>query len=166
MRRRISKKKKRRKRKTRVKKSLPNKLICHKVKNLDKLFHEKWYQGRNILNIPHPFRGVLLGPPNVGKTSVALDILLRQNPPFTRVVVIHCNPKYTKEYDLLDEYEIYGTIPPQKFFDGKDKTLVILDDIDFKNMKKQQEHRLNRLYGNLSTHNNISCLLCSQDTRV
>jgi hypothetical protein len=31
---------------------LPNKIIP--LPNPDKNFHEKWYKGRNMLNIPHP----------------------------------------------------------------------------------------------------------------
>ena len=54
--------------KTRRKRRLPNKLIV--LKNKDKAFHEKWYEGRNILNIPHPARFLLLGPPNSGKTMI------------------------------------------------------------------------------------------------
>jgi hypothetical protein len=43
---------------------LPNKILA--LPNADKAFHEKWYKGRNHLNIPHPFRCVALGPPNCG----------------------------------------------------------------------------------------------------
>ena len=44
---------------------LPNKIIP--ISNADKSFHEKWYDKRNMLNIPHPFRACCLGPPNVGE---------------------------------------------------------------------------------------------------
>ena len=44
--------------------SLPNKIIP--IPNPDKTFHESWSNSRNPLNIPHPFRCVCLGPPNVG----------------------------------------------------------------------------------------------------
>ena len=140
---------------------LPNKLLI--IKNPDKIWHQKWQHGDNMLNFPHPWRAVLLGLPNCSKTSTIKNILIRQNPPFERVIIIHCNPKYTKEYDDIDG-EMFGEIPPINFWDGQSKTLCILDDIDFKNMKGDQMHRLNRLYGNISTHNNVSVALCAQDT--
>ncbi len=44
---------------------LPNKILA--LPNPDKEFHEEWYRNRNVLNFPHPFRAVALGPPNVGE---------------------------------------------------------------------------------------------------
>lgn len=139
---------------------LPNKLLV--LKNPDKEFHEKWTKGRNMLNPPHPFRMLLLGPPHVGKTCTAKNILLRQDPPFKKLIIVHCSPDYTKEYDDCGG-EIVSEIPPREFFDSGEKTLVILEDIDFKHMNKEQKHRLNRLYGNWSTHNSISVISTSQD---
>jgi ABC-type proline/glycine betaine transport system ATPase subunit len=91
-------------------KKLPDVLIA--LKNKDKEFHEQWTAGRNMLDIPHPFRGVLLGPPNCGKSTTVKNILLRADPPFESVTVIHCDPEHTKEYqDLGDSCEIRGDIP-------------------------------------------------------
>lgn len=142
------------------KKQLINKLFV--LKNPDKAFHEKWTQSRNMLNIPHPFQCLLLGRPNCGKTSTVKNILIRQNPPFERMVVVHCSPDYTKEYDDCDA-QIVEEIPPREDFDCGKKTLVVLEDIDFKNLSKEQKHRLNRMYGNWSTHNSISIISTSQD---
>ena len=44
---------------------LPNKILA--LPNPDKEFHERWYKNRNMLNLPHPFRCLCLGPPNVGE---------------------------------------------------------------------------------------------------
>ena len=52
-----------------------------------------------MLNFPHPFRGVLLGPPNCGKTTTVKNTLMRQEPPFKRMYIIHCDGEYTQEYD-------------------------------------------------------------------
>ena len=80
---------------------LPNKILP--IKNKDKGFHEKWKEGRNKLNIPHPFRILALGPPGSGKSTIAKNILLRANPPFEKVFIIHCDPDYTQEYDDIAE---------------------------------------------------------------
>lgn len=153
-----TRRKRKRKRKRTTK--LPNKLIV--IKNPDKGFHEKWYSGRNKLNIPHPFRCLLLGPPNSGKTCIIKNLLLRQDKPFEKLVIVHCSPEYTKEYEDCSG-EIMAEIPPRQFFDDNKKTLVVLEDINFKGMHKIQKHRLNRLYGNWSTHNNLSICSTSQD---
>lgn len=139
---------------------LPNEIIP--IPNPDKLFHEKWKKGRNMLNIPHPFRAVALGPPNVGKTTIVKNLILRQDPPFEEVFVIHCDPGYTKEYEDV-EAKMLEAIPAPDEWEGKVKTLVILDDLEFKTMGREQRHNLDRLYGFVSTHKNISCVLCSQD---
>ena len=141
---------------------LPNKILA--LSNPDKEFHEKWYISRNMLNIPHPFRCVALGPPNVGKTTIVKNLLLRANPPFQEVVIIHCDSGYTKEYDDIGEnIEILNEIPTPEDWEGLVKTLVVLDDLEFKGMNKEQKRNLDRLFGYVSTHKNISCILCSQD---
>ena len=68
---------------------LPQQLLA--VRNLDKKNHERWAASDDMLNFPHPFRGVLLGPPNCGKTTTVKNILMRQEPPFKRMYIIHCD---------------------------------------------------------------------------
>ena len=68
--------------------SLPNKIIP--LPNPDKEFHEAWDKGRNLLNIPHPFRAVFLGPPGSGKSTAVKNILMRADPCFENIIIIHC----------------------------------------------------------------------------
>ena len=76
--------------------------------------------------------------------------------------VIHCDPDYTQEYDDV-EVVMLAKIPAPEEWEGKVKTLVILDDLEFKGMDKDQKRNLDRLFGFVSTHKHISCILCSQD---
>ena len=115
-----------------------------------------------MLNFPHPFRGVLLGPPNCSKTTTVKNILMRQEPPFKRMYIIHCDGEYTQEYDDVNGV-LLKTIPYPEQWPGKDKTLVVVDDMELKTLKKDQRMALDRLFGYVSTHKNISVLLCSQD---
>jgi hypothetical protein len=134
------------------------------LKNADKKFHEFWKPGRNMLNFPHPCRGVFLGPPNVGKSTTVKNILLRAEPPFETCTVIHCDPEHTKEYkDLGDACEIRGDIPAPDEWTSDTKRLVIIDDLELKGLGKEQMRNLDRLFGYVSTHKNISVMLCSQD---
>lgn len=141
---------------------LPNKIIH--IPNPDKKFHEKWNKNRNMLNIPHPFRALCFGPPNVGKTTVVKNILIRAKPKFKQVYVIHCDGNYTKEYDDLgDGMEMLDEIPAPNEWEGIDKTLVVIDDLELKSLNKIQKRNLDRLFGYCSTHKNISIILNSQD---
>jgi hypothetical protein len=139
---------------------LPKKILA--LPNADKAFHESWYKGRDMLNIPHPFRAVALGPPHSGKTNIVKNILLRAKPQFEEVFVIHCDSDYTKEYDDLG-VTMLKDIPTPQEWPGKVKTLVVLDDLEYKTMNKVQRYNLDRLFGFVSTHKHISLILCSQD---
>jgi len=140
--------------------NLPNQIIP--IPNADKNWHESWDSNRNMANFPHPFRMLLLAPPNTGKTTLIKNILIRSKPRFKRIILIHCSGGVSHEYDDLDA-EIIEQIPAPTEFDGKDKTLVILEDINLKEMPKEQRMCLDRLMGYVSTHCNVSVCLCNQD---
>ena len=141
-------------------KELPNEIII--IPNEDKYFHETWTPGRNLLNIPHPFRCMLIGPPNSGKTLLIKNILLRAKPIFKKIYVVHCDGDFTKEYEDVDA-TMLDSIPSPEEWEGDKKTMVVLDDIDYKGMNKVQAKNLNRLFGFASTHKNISVCLTSQN---
>ena len=142
--------------------NLPKKLVI--FKNPDKEFHEKWYPGREMLNFPHPYRMVLMGPPNRGKTTVIKNVILHAKPEFEEIFVVHVDSQGTKEYDDLgDEVTMLSEIPGPEEWEGLVKTLVILEDLEFKKMKGPAYKALSRLFGYVSTHKNISVMLTSQD---
>lgn len=145
-----------------------NKIIP--IKNSEKLWHEKWYKGRNILNFPHPFRAIIVAKPNTGKSTIIKNIALRcqAQDPFYKCVLIHGNPHCTEYDDIKQYFEkfiIVNSIPNPKELKGKikKKTLFIVDDYITKNsLSKEQEKFLSDIYSNLSTHDNVSILTTSQ----
>lgn len=142
---------------------IPRKIIP--FANRDKDFHEAWERGRDWLDIPHPFRALLASKPNGGKTTVIFNIILRValgKYPFEKLVVVHCDPQQTKEYDQID-CELLTELPAPEQLSGDRKTLVILEDLNYLDMSQEQKGRLERLYGYASTHKNISCILTAQD---
>lgn len=142
---------------------LPRKIIP--FKNKDKQFHEEWTSDRDWLDIPHPFRMVLASKPNGGKTTVILNIILRvamSKAPFQKLVVVHCDPEQTHEYDDM-KAEVLANIPSPQEFSADKKTLCILEDLNYLAMSQEQKGRLERLYGYTSTHKNVSCILTAQD---
>jgi hypothetical protein len=139
----------------------PNKLTV--IQNADKGFHERWHEGRNLCNFPHPFRALLIGRPGCGKTCAAQNILIRQDPPFERLIIAHVDGEYSKEWDECDPTTIVDDVPNFKDIDGKLKTLIVFADFDVDNLKREQKHLLSRLFGYCSTHKNCSIILCQQD---
>lgn len=154
--------KKKKVRKSKIK--LPKRIIP--IKNKDKDYHEEWTDDRDPLNFPHPFRVILVGRPNCGKSTAVKNIVMRSDPPFTRVLIIHCDAKETEEYDdleptLLTNELIKLTDPQLNKKHGK--TLLILEDLDYSAMNKHHLALIDRYFGYASTHKNISLLLCAQD---
>jgi hypothetical protein len=139
---------------------LPDAIIP--IDNPDKLFHERWTNGRNMLNFPHPFRCCAIGPPNCGKGTVVSNILLRAKPEFEEVYCVHPDKDFTKEWECIGA-EMLSEIPAPEQWEGLVKTLVIIDDMELKGLSKEQKRCLDRLFGYCSTHKNISIILCAQD---
>ena len=146
--------------KRRVKHRLPNEIIP--IRNEDKLFHERWKPGRNALNIPHPMRCVLLGRPNSGKTTVMKNIILRCKPAYEEIWVVHCDSSDTKEFNDMD-VEMMDTIPSPEDIEPGVKRLIILEDLEYNQMPKDQKRALDRLFGYTSTHKGCSVMLTAQD---
>ena len=141
---------------------LPDKILA--IPNMDKTFQEKWHDGRNLLNFPHSWRCVITARPNTGKTTIIKNILIRQDPMFQRIYVVHIDPD-TLDYDDVDGCHIIDSIPHRSdpIFNGRYKTLIILDDLEYKFMDKKQLRNLDRLFGYVSSHKNVSCAVISQD---
>lgn len=140
----------------------PNELMI--IPNPEKKFHEKWFTGRNMLNFPHPYRILMCSiQPNLGKTNVVKNIIVRANPKFKSIFLLHCGENFQTEYDDVD-YTCISSIPPINgdLFKPNEKTLLIIEDKNFKYMTKQDLHRLDRAYGFTSTHRNLSIICCSQ----
>lgn len=136
----------------------------HWFENADKGFHEKWKSGRDMMNLPHPFRALVVGPPNSGKSTVIKNLLIKAKPHFEALYVIHCMADETKEWQDCDPTSMLASIPAPSEWTGEKKTLVVVDDIALKKLPKDEKKNLDRLLGYCSTHMNISVCLTSQDT--
>lgn len=146
------------------KKSLLGKNELLFLPNKDKLFHESWEPDDDMLNFPHPSRFVITGKPGCGKTNFIKNLIIKQDPPWEEIYLLHCDAEYTKEYDDLgDGVIILNEIPAPTEWEGRRKSLVILDDLEYKCMSKDQKRHLDRLFGYVSTHKNISIMITAQD---
>lgn len=168
---------------------LPRKLLY--IPSSDKNFLETWKQkgvNPDPLNIPHSYRQCILGGVGKGKTMFIKNQIIRTKPPFQRIFVFH-QDKMAQEYDDIDA-EILDELPTNDFWmgyedDGREagstelqdeiqkedeeedmvrpKTLIILDDICFGNLPKEQTMRLDRLCGMISSHCSVSICCINQD---
>jgi hypothetical protein len=140
---------------------LPKEMIF--FPNPDKKGHEKWTPGRDLLDFPKPYRMVLFGNPNSGKTAYITNIIMRAEPAFDKIYVFHPDPE-SREYAMLgDHVEMLDEMPDKLFCNPKLKNLLILDDIEYKNLSKVDKASLDRLTGYTSTHRNCCVILTAQD---
>ena len=138
-----------------------NKLIF--MPNADKLGDESWTRGRSLLDVPCPMRGLCIGPPGSGKTNVLFNFLIHAATPYKQVLVIHGDPA-TKEYDALGKagVKIVSEFPPISYFRGKEKTMVVIDDVPLKGLSKSQAVNADRLLNYVSSHKGVSVVINSQ----
>ena len=123
---------------------------------------EKWTKNRNLLNLPHSFRGILAGPPSSGKTTTIKNIILRADPEFEEIIVVHYSSDDTTEWDDVNA-TVVSEIPDPHDIDSDTKKLLIIEDLDLKSLNKIDMGNLNRLYGYTSSHKNLSIVLTCQN---
>ncbi len=139
-----------------------NKIIP--FKNLDKSFQESWKPGDNLLNFPHSTKILFFSAPGRGKTSTILNCIFQQKPAFDKIYILHPDDE-SREYDVLgrDNFEFLKEIPEINFSNKNEKSLLIIDDIDFTSLSKSEKARLDRLSGYTATHRNLSIYLTTQN---
>ena len=142
-----------------MKKQLPDKIIA--IKNSDKdSWTENWYPGRNLLNIPHAFRGIFIGVPGSGKSTCIKNITIRAKPKFKEIILYHLDDNST-EWDDIKVKKI-KELPLPTSFDNKTKKLLIFEDLNLSSLKKEDKEKLNRLLGYTSSHCNLSIVITTQ----
>ena len=142
---------------SKLQKQLPQKIIA--LPCADKGFHEAFDES-DLGNLAHPFRCILVGSPNCGKSTIIKNVAMHQQKPFERIIVWHCDPE-TREYESLTS-GVQTECPYLEDFNRDEKTLVIIDDVAVRALEKASKYRLDRLFGNWSTHKNISICLATQ----
>jgi hypothetical protein len=142
----------------------PRQLV--EMSNPDKKKHEKYKKGHNPIRFPKPFRCVILGKVNSGKSYLARHILLAHQgcaPKFEEIHIVHgCADTHTKEYDDIEATSVSNTIPRYDEFEPSIQKLLICDDIDFTSLPVQEMKNLSELVRFGSTHCNMSIMLLHQ----
>ena len=125
---------------------------------------ETWLKpsNRNLLNIPHPWRGVFTGPPSSGKSTAIKNIIVRSKPKFAEIIVCHLDDKSSEWEDCNPT--MIKELPEPTSFDRKKKKLLILEDLNLADMSKTDKAKLNRLFGYASSHCNLSIAITCQNS--
>ena len=124
---------------------------------------EKWDTGRNMLNFPHPWRGVFCGLPSSGKSTYIKNIIIRTQPHFEEIIVSGFDNENSKEWDDKLKVKFISGIPDPKSFNRDKKRLLIIEDLDVNQLKPADKSNLNRLFGYTSSHCNLSIALTCQN---
>ena len=151
-------------------------------KNADKSKDEKWSPERDLFNIPSPCRILVASKPGGGKTNFILNFLLKQNPPFKHIYLMHPDLRASgdtdtddeddvdeyngvvNEYKLIDFTPLYFIPKPTSFRDDKnEKKILIIDDVDIKILSKEDKKNLGKICSFASSHYNMTVIITSQD---
>ena len=136
--------------------------------NADKKeWHETWTKeshGYDVL--VHPFKAILSGRPNVGKSNTIINVFLRAQlsaRPFDTLIIVQ--PSTSHEYDGLDASLYLSDLPDDiEVLVNPEfkKTLIIIDDYDLTKLSKNKQKSLSMLFRYISSHCNISIILSYQ----
>lgn len=122
----------------------------------------------------HPSRIGLFAPPNSGKRSLALNIIAAvqaSKRPFNGKIHVVTQESESDEWEVLDDhpggfeqssYRDDG-LPSSEDFDRNVKNLLILDEISFLSMSKQDKSALERAFNFISSHRSVTIILMAQD---
>ena len=121
---------------------------------------ESWNKPKNRSpgHLPHPFRLLALGGCGRGKTNSIKNIFLKHQSSkrkFKKLIIITFSAEST-EYNDCDPDCVLTQIPDLSIFNGKEKTMVILDDYETMQISTEQMRKLATLTRFISSHRNVS----------
>jgi hypothetical protein len=143
----------------------------------DKKIDDRWEEGQDLAAFPQPYRALLLGPPNCGKSTLAKHMLIHADPPFDELIVIHEDYQPdgggSTEWDDADPTLVMGEPPDLAWWDAhvaEDdpdeapvRRLVVIDDLESTGVSKQRQRNLATLFRYCSSHLGMSLILCFQN---
>ena len=108
----------------------------------------------------HPFTCIIAGPSGSGKTVFTTNLI--QN--VARMIepapehIIWCYGVYQKFFNEVKNVEFHEGLPDLNIFDGKKRTLLILDDL-----MHETDDRVSQIFTRISHHKNLSVLYLTQN---
>lgn len=108
----------------------------------------------------HPFTAILAGPTGCGKTQFTFKFILNVSEMMTPVPnqIIYCYSEYQSLFSQYPNVEFNDGLPDLARFDGRNRTLLILDDL-----MSESGNDVEKIFTKFSHHRNISILYLSQN---
>lgn len=108
----------------------------------------------------HPFTCLISGPTGCGKTQFTFRLIENANviiePPPEKIV--WCYGVYQESFSKLPKVEFHDGLPDISIFDGKLKTLLVLDDL-----MHETDDRVTKIFTKISHHMDVSVLYLTQN---
>ena len=112
-------------------------------------------------NMQHLFTCIVSGPTGGGKSVFSLKLIRHAEqvitPPPERI--IYCYGEYQKVFDNYFNVEFHDGLPDLYDFDGKSRTLLVLDDL-----MTSTDGRVVDLFTKISHHRSLSVVYLTQNT--
>ena len=111
-------------------------------------------------NMQHPFTCIVSGPTGSGKSVFTLKLIEHAQqvitPPPERIM--YCYGEYQKVFDNYSNVEFHDGLPDLITFDGKSRTLLVLDDL-----MTSTDDRVVDLFTKISHLRNLSVIYFAQN---
>ena len=108
----------------------------------------------------HPFTCIVSGPTGSGKSVFTFKLIEHSEqviiPPPERIM--YCYGEYQKVFDNYSSVEFHDVLPDLVTFDGKSRTLLVLDDL-----MTSTDDRVVDLFTKISHHRNLSVVYLTQN---
>ena len=108
----------------------------------------------------HPFTAIVAGPTSCGKTVFTLKIIQNAKemiyPPPEKVVWAY--GEYQDQFDEYPNIHFHEGLPKPDMFDGKQKTLLIIDDL-----MSETDDSVTKIFTKISHHKSVSVLYLTQN---
>lgn len=108
----------------------------------------------------HPFSAIISGPSGCGKTQFILRFIDHLQhmvkPPIEKI--LWCYGIYQDNFDKYSQVQFHEGLPDLNIFDGKERTLLILDDL-----MSETDERVTKIFTKISHHRNVSVIYLTQN---
>ena len=147
---------------SKAKSKLPNKI--YNFKSSDKDWHQTFEDttAKDLANFCSPYICLICNNKNCGKSRTGLNIVAHKQPPYEHIVVYSPIPdtkEYTEKIDcemINDINDVYGKFNPEE------RNLFLLDDLDMKSLKKNDQKILCNFLRFECTHHQIDIIMINQ----
>jgi len=112
------------------------------------------------LPFKHPFTCLLAGPTSSGKTVFTVKVIENASTLIdpSPEKILWCYGVYQNFFNSLKNVEFHEGLPDIEQFDGKNRTLLVIDDL-----MHESDDRVSKIFTRISHHRNLSVLFLTQN---